>query len=115
MTVITLAACFFFIKALLSRPQKVIKKRLIGFTKKIADDDRHSETRVLYRGNQDERDFDTWSMGFYQSNQSTKENLKGFHQLLLSGFRNDPRVDESCACKALLQFRDGSWRQTVET
>ena len=81
---------------------------------KIAEDKRHSETRVLYRGDQEERDFDTWSMGFYRSDQSSAENLDGFHQFLRSGFKNDPRVDESRARKALLQFRDGSWRQNVD-
>ena len=81
---------------------------------KISEDDRHSETRVLHWGDQEERDFDTWSMSFYRSNQSSAENLEDFHQFLQSGFRNDFRVDESRARKALIQFRDGSWRQSVD-
>jgi hypothetical protein len=53
-------------------------------------------------------------MSFYRSNQSSAENLEDFHQFLQSGFRNDFRVDESRARKALIQFRDGSWRQSVD-
>lgn len=82
---------------------------------KIGKDDRHSETRVLFRGEVSERAFDKWSMGFYRSNQSSKQNLEGFHKFLKSGFRRDDNADESMARKALLQFREGSWRQSVET
>ena len=83
--------------------------------KKIGQDNRHSETRVLFRGEIEERDFDTWSMGFYRSHQTSNENLKGFHKFLKSGFRRKAKEDESLARKALLQFREGSWRQAVET
>ena len=82
---------------------------------KIGQDPRHSETRVIFRGELEERDFDSWSMGFYRSNQSSSENLKGFHKFLKSGFRREAREDESLARKALLQCRDGSWRQSVES
>lgn len=81
--------------------------------RKIAKDDRHSETRVLFRGDVPERDFDGWTMGFYRSDQSSDENLEGFHKFLRVGFRRDDRADESHARKALLQFRNGSWRQAV--
>ena len=82
---------------------------------KIGKDDRHSETRVLYRGEVDERQFESWSMGFYRSNQSSNENLEGFHKFLKSGFKRKAEEDESLARKALLQFREGSWRQSVDT
>ena len=81
---------------------------------KIGQDQRHSETRVIFRGKIEERDFETWSMGFYRSNQSSAENLKGFHKFLKSGFRREARENESLARKALLQFREGSWRQSVD-
>tara|TARA_R110002074_G_scaffold322133_1_gene492673 strand:+ start:1624 stop:2070 length:447 start_codon:yes stop_codon:yes gene_type:complete len=81
---------------------------------KIGKDDRHSESRVIFRGQLAERDFDSWSMGFYRSTQSSFENLEGFHKFLKSGFRREARDDESLARKALLQFREGSWRQAVE-
>lgn len=83
--------------------------------KKIGEDDRHSETRVLFRGEVAERAFDNWSMGFYRSRQSSSENLEGFHRFLKSGFRRDDNADQSLARKALLQFREGSWRQSVQT
>ncbi len=82
---------------------------------KISEDTRHSETRVLFRGELEERDFETWSMGFYRSNQTAKENLAGFHQFLKSGFRRKDDTDPSAARKALLQFREGNWRQQVDT
>lgn len=81
---------------------------------KIGQDKRHTETRVLFRGEVEERHFETWSMGFYRSNQSSSENLEGFHKFLKSGFKREAREDESLARKALLQFRDGSWRQSVD-
>lgn len=90
------------------------KDKVQALYDKIAQDPRHTETRVLYRGDQEERDFETWSMGFYRSNQTSQQNLEGFHQFLRSGFRNDPRIDESRARKALLQFRDGNWHQSVQ-
>jgi hypothetical protein len=91
------------------------KENVKNLYAKIAKDKRHSETCILYRGDLVERDFDAWSMGFYRSNQSSKENLEGFHQFLKSGFRRNALDDESRARKALLQFREGGWRQSVET
>ncbi len=81
---------------------------------KIGEDKRHTETRVLFRADLEERNFDSWSMGFYRSSQSSSENLDGFHQFLKSGFRNDNEGSSSAARKALLQFRDGNWRQQVD-
>ena len=81
---------------------------------KIGKDTRHTETRVLFRGDVDHRDFEGWSMGFYRSKQSSQKNLEGFHQFLSRGFRNnDDDVNSSLARKALLAFREGKWRQQV--
>ena len=99
-----------FIQALEGEKETVEK-----LYEKIGRDTRHTETRVIFRGEREERDFDSWSMGFYRSNQSSAENLQGFHKFLKSGFRREARADESLARKALLQFRDGSWRQAVES
>lgn len=90
------------------------KDKVNSLYSKIANDKRHSETRVLYRGDKEERDFDTWSMGFYRSNQSSAENLEGFHRFMQSGFRNKSNNDNSRARRALLQFREGSWHQSVD-
>lgn len=81
---------------------------------KISEDQRHTETQVLFRGELEERNFESWSMGFYRSAQSATENLEGFHQFLKSGFRNNDDEDPSAARKALLQFREGNWRQQVD-
>ena len=98
-----------FIQAL--EGEKSVVERLY---EKIGQDKRHSETRVLFRGEIDERHFETWSMGFYRSNQTSSENLEGFHKFLDSGFKRKAREDESLARKALLQFREGSWHQAVD-
>lgn len=76
---------------------------------KIGKDPRHTETRVIFRGNTPDRDFSGWSMGFYRSNQSSAQNLEGFHSFLRSGFRSGSKEDEGTARKALLAFRDGKW------
>ncbi len=76
---------------------------------KIGKDERHVETRVLYRGDIEDRDFRNWSMGFYRSQQSSKDNLEGFHHFLRNGFRRGSREDEGTARKALRAFREGKW------
>jgi hypothetical protein len=91
------------------------KEAVENLYNKISEDKRHTESRVLFRGDLEERDFDTWSMGFYRSGQSAKENLEGFHQFLKLGFRRTEDEDPSAARKALLQFREGNWRQRVDT
>lgn len=82
---------------------------------KISKDSRHSETRVLFRGYQSERHFAGWSMGFYRSRQSARENLEGFHHFLATGLLKDGEADGSATRKALLAFREGKWRAAVET
>jgi hypothetical protein len=81
---------------------------------KISEDKRHTETRVLFRGELQERSFDSWSMGYYRSDQSDLENLQGFHKFMKSGFRQTGEANSTAARKALLQFRDGNWRQQVD-
>lgn len=98
-----------FIQAL-EGPQEKVQ----ALYEKIAQDERHTETVVLYKGDQEEPDFDNWSMGFYRSNQSSQENLEGFHDFLGSGFRRNHRETSSRARKALLQFRQGKWHQNIQ-
>ena len=99
-----------FIQAL--EGPKVVVEKLYS---KIAQDTRHRETQVLFRGELEERDFNGWSMGFYRSNQTSDQNLEGFHTFLQTGFRSNLDAKESKARKALLQFREGNWRQNVDT
>ncbi len=78
---------------------------------RIGKDPRHVETRVLYRGERAEREFEGWSMGFYRSAESEKENLEGFHRFLKAGFRRNVNDNTGSARKALLAFREGKWHQ----
>ena len=80
----------------------------------IGRDDRHTETRVLYRGHVEKRDFDGWSMGFYRSRQTAAENVSGFHEFLAKGFLSGGDDDGSRARKALVAFREGKWRAKVD-
>lgn len=82
---------------------------------RISKDPRHTESRVLFRGEIFERDFGGWSMGFYRSKQSASENLKGFHEFLSKGIRqNNSEEGDSTVRKALQGFREGKWRQHVD-
>ncbi|MFK7892236.1 MAG: BLUF domain-containing protein [Granulosicoccus sp.] len=82
---------------------------------KISKDTRHTESRVLFRGYQKERHFAGWSMGFYRSRQSVRENVEGFHHFLATGLLKHGDDDGSATRKALLAFREGKWRAAVET
>ena len=64
---------------------------------------------TVYRGDIPDRDFKSWSMGFYRSKQSSADNLEGFHHFLRNGFRSGSKEDEGTARKALLAFREGKW------
>lgn len=82
---------------------------------RIGKDPRHTESRILFRGEVFERDFDGWSMGFYRSKQSQSENLEGFHQFLSKGIRQNEKQDsDGTVQKALKGFREGKWRQHVD-
>jgi hypothetical protein len=81
---------------------------------KIGKDKRHLETRILYRGDIPDRDFKSWSMGFYRSRQSSKDNLDGFHHFLRNGFRTGSKDDEGTARKALQAFREGKWHAAAD-
>ena len=81
---------------------------------KIARDPRHTETRILFRGDVDERSFDDWSMGFYQTSKNTNKELPGFSDVLKSGFVVEDEESKSRAIEVLEAFRDGKWRQVVD-
>ncbi len=85
-----------------------------GLYQKIGTDKRHLETRILYRGDIPDRDFKSWSMGFYRSKQSSKDNLEGFHHFLRNGFRTGSKEDEGTARKALQAFREGKWHAAAD-
>ena len=75
---------------------------------KIEKDDRHSNATVLYRGEAEDRTFESWAMGFLPS-RSLSDIPEGFHPFLKDGFRR--RGDtENAARNALLAFKEGRWR-----
>jgi len=92
-----------FIQALEGAPSVVEK-----LFEKIETDPRHDNTRVIYRGDIEERSFDSWSMG-YKRTTSINDIPEGFHPFLKSGFRRAAN-DEDVARKALLAFKEGRFR-----
>lgn len=82
---------------------------------KIGRDPRHTDTRILFRGDVDERSFDDWSMGFYRTSKNTNNELPGFNDVLKSGFTLDDEESKTRAIEVLEAFRDGKWRQVVDT
>ena len=81
---------------------------------KIAEDKRHTETYVMFKGKVTERDFEGWSMGFYRSNQSSAENLEGFYNFMAKGFRSADTDGVSSARQAMRSFREGMRRDCVD-
>ncbi len=79
----------------------------------IARDPRHSNSRILFQGDVEERAFEDWSMGFYKTNRNSADELPGFNSVLVSGFHGgDGELDR--ARQVLEAFRDGRWRQAVD-
>ena len=81
---------------------------------KIEKDPRHTDTRILFRGEVEQRSFDEWSMGFYQTSKDTRKDLPGLNDVLKSGFRLDDEDSKTRAIEVLEAFRDGKWRQVVD-
>ena len=79
---------------------------------KIEADPRHENTRVLYRGDIEERSFEGWSMGYKRAS-SLEDIPEGFHPFLSSGFKRAAN-DEDVARKALMAFKEGRFRASVE-
>lgn len=96
-----------FIQALEGDPATVEK-----LFEKIEADPRHENTRVLYRGEIDERSFENWSMGYKRAT-SLDDIPEGFHHFLSSGFKRAAN-DEDVARKALMAFKDGRFRASED-
>ena len=80
--------------------------------KHIDKDSRHSNVRILLRGEIDERHFAEWQMGFYDTSTSAVASHSGFFDF----FRSDAVLDDADRARQVLQqFRNGAWRQQVET
>ena len=80
---------------------------------KVEQDPRHTSARVLFQGPVDQRSFDDWSMGFYQTGANSADELPGFNRVLTQGFNGGE--DEPDRARAVLEaFRGGRWRQSVD-
>ena len=79
---------------------------------RIECDPRHTETKILFRGEVDKPSFSDWSMGFYRTSARSSRELPGFSNFLPTGFV-DVADRPDVARRALLAFRGGKWRQKV--
>lgn len=93
----------------LEGPENVVQQLF----SKIEEDPRHANTRVLFKGEVKGRSFKDWTMGFYRTVSSTT--LDGLNDFLPHGFLSATEEDPSVAHRALLAFRDGKWRQSVDS
>ena len=79
---------------------------------KIHQDSRHNQVKLLLKANVEERSFQDWMMGFYDTSGHTPPLDAGY----VDFFRGRPILDENegdRARKVLMQFREGAWRQRV--
>lgn len=90
------------------------KQAVVALYNKIAEDQRHTETYVMFEGVVTERDFEGWSMGFYRSNQTSAENLEGFYNFMAKGFRSTDSDNISSARQAMRSFREDMRRDCAD-
>ncbi|SCA56412.1 putative BLUF domain-containing protein [Candidatus Terasakiella magnetica] len=88
------------------------KAELKKLYKKIMKDKRHTELRLIFRGDIKQKDFQDWSMGYVDTNKQSTQ-LEGFVDYLHE-FK-PLTVNATRARKILKGFSDGAWRQTVST
>lgn len=80
--------------------------------RRIEDDPRHTNVKVLLRDGVETSEFDEWSMGFVDSAKSA-EMLEGF--LDYNTEAEAALLDEGLAKKTLKKFKEGAWRQRVDS
>lgn len=90
------------------------KDNVFALYDKIEKDHRHTNVRLLLKTEIDERRFGDWKMGFYDASRTARRPDSGF----IDFFRKGSSIEESkadLAMRTLMQFRDGAWRQHVDT
>lgn len=81
---------------------------------KIERDDRHDSVKMLLRATVEEPSFGEWKMGFCNTSGHPRSREPGFIDFFgWEGSFAESEPDR--ARKALMQFREGSWRQHVDT
>lgn len=83
---------------------------------KIGQDERHTDTRVLLRTDDEARAFGDWTMGFVKASKQLLAEVAGLNDFLQS---NLPRVGTESetaerTAKILEQFKEGRWRRQIE-
>ncbi len=83
---------------------------------RIAKDPRHDHMALLAKLPVDKRVFEDWSMGFYNADRFKPEALTGFHDFFGKDFSVARFGSEPALAKRLLvAFREGQWRDQVDT
>lgn len=83
---------------------------------RIAKDPRHDHIALLAKFPVEKRVFADWSMGFYNADRFKPETLTGFHDFFGKDFSiANFGADVALAKRILVAFRDGQWRDKVET
>ncbi len=95
-----------FIQALEGEPETVR-----SLYDKIARDGRHHNERVIYEVEQDERNFDGWTLGFHRID-AASEAPDGIDQFLETGELGLTGDDHAVLRQILLGFRDGAYHRT---
>jgi hypothetical protein len=87
-----------------------------GLFARIAADTRHGQIEILEKQPISRRNFADWSMGFFQSTPQRVGELPGFTDLLGDEFSDKLwELKPVVARRLLWAFREGRWRQNVET
>lgn len=80
---------------------------------RIRQDDRHTDAMLLFRLEDQERQFDEWTMGF-QSFRSWAAAPAGLNRFLSTGVAAMTEADGERIREVLLGFREGRWRRVVD-
>ena len=87
---------------------------VLGLFDKIEQDERHDNVKMLLRSEIEKRSFGDWKMGFCNASGNSALPDQGFIDFFRSGdVFHESEADQ--AKQALMRFREGGWRQHVDT
>ena len=87
---------------------------VLALYSRLENDSRHTNVKMLLRSEIEERSFGDWKMGFFDASGDRCSAEPGFIDFFRKGNLFD-ETDADRAKKALMQFREGAWRQRVDT
>lgn len=80
---------------------------------RISQDPRHKEMLLLYKGDIEERSFESWCMGFVDP-ETARQKIAGFSDFFGRGLASsDQQTLSKTAKQVLSQFREGKWRRLI--